>query len=219
MSRDHVPTSSLAGTVHAGLTRMGSPTGGRVRAWTRWLALPGALLSLAACVACVACADGVEVRTVVSPSAAFGKYRTFSIGVPESAPRGYSPSPWPTVTRSFLGAMIQTGLGARGYAPVADHGDLVVRFGSGRKVVAVHETTPPEGDQSELESPHFDYPEVDGALMLDAFDGTTGARVWHGASRAVIDPDRLNRRVLQRAVSAMLASFPAGPGAPDHGGP
>lgn len=165
--------------------------------------------------ALAACAQPLTVHTVSNPEASFDHYRTFSFGAAEGLPRGYATSPWSPETRRRIQPLIVAALTQRGYALASGKGDLVIRFGSGRRVVAVQEATPPEGEQSEVESPHFDYDEVDRAMVIEAFDASSGVRVWHGSSRAEIDPDRVNQALVQRSVSALLAGFPsAAPGTP-----
>jgi hypothetical protein len=108
-----------------------------------------------------------------------------------------------------LRPLIVAALTQKGYAAAAGKGDFVIMIGSGRRVVTVREASPPEGDQSEFESPHFDYDEVDGALVIDAFDAASGLRVWHGSSRTEIAPQHVDQALLQRSVALLLASFPA----------
>jgi hypothetical protein len=65
-----------------------------------------------------------------------------------------------------------------------------------------------EGDQSLVQEPHFDYDEVDGALVVDAFDARNGMSVWHGSSRAEINPDRADEALLEASVTDLFVSFP-----------
>jgi hypothetical protein len=159
------------------------------------------------------CVQPMSVRTATNPAAAFDRYRTFSFGAAEGSPKGYAVSAWSPEVRSRVQPLIAAALAERGYTPSSGTGDLIIRFGSGRRAFTVEEATPPEGDQSEMGEPHFDYEEVDRALVIDALDGTNGARVWHGSSRAEIDPTRVNQGMLRRSVSALFASFPHAPAA------
>jgi hypothetical protein len=170
-------------------------------------------LAGAALVGTPGCVQPMSVRTATNPAATFDRYRTFSFGAAEHPPRGYALSPSSPEVRSRVQPLIAAALAERGYAPSSGTGDLIIRFGSGRRAFTVQEATPPEGDQSEMEEPHFDYEEVDGALVIDALDGSSGARVWHGSSRAQIDPARIDQALLQRSVSALFASFPRAPAA------
>jgi hypothetical protein len=46
-------------------------------------------------------------------------------------------------------------------------------------------------------------------LIIDVFDTATGGMVWHGAARVVIDPTAIDDALLERATTAILATFPA----------
>jgi hypothetical protein len=79
-------------------------------------------------------------------------------------------------------------------------------FGSGRREVAIHEGTPALAGEWVPDDEDADF--VEGSLVIDAFDGETGWKVWHGAARAEIDPDHIDHVLLQRSVATLLASFP-----------
>lgn len=49
---------------------------------------------------------------------------------------------------------------------------------------------------------------VEGAFVIDAFDGETGTLVWHGSAHSEINPSTIDRERLRRAVESMLGSFP-----------
>jgi hypothetical protein len=55
---------------------------------------------------------------------------------------------------------------------------------------------------------------VEGAFVIDTFDGQTHRMLWHGSAREVIDPSRANYDRLHRAVQKVMASFPARATAP-----
>jgi hypothetical protein len=101
--------------------------------------------------ALAACAQPSTVHTVSNPEASFDHYRTFSFGAAEGLPRGYATSPWSAEMRRRIQPLIVAALTQRGYSLASGKGDLVIRFGSGRRVVTVQEATPPEGEQSEVE--------------------------------------------------------------------
>jgi hypothetical protein len=154
------------------------------------------------------CVQPVTVRTVQTPGASFDRYQTFSFGSPEGPPRGFTISSRSEEVQQLLRPLVVAALLRKGYA-ASDKGDFIVTLGSGRRVATVREATPPEGDQSELESPHFDYQEVDGSVVVDAFDAASGLKVWHGSSRTEIPPRRVDQALLQRSVTMLFASFPA----------
>jgi hypothetical protein len=167
-----------------------------------FVSIAGSALPTAGC-------DQVTVHTATNPGTSFEHYRTFSYGSPEDPARGYVISAWSAQVRERVQPLITAALGQKGYASASGTGDLVIRFGSGRRVVHVEEAEPPEGDQSLPEMPNPEYDVVERSLVIDAFDATNGARVWHGSSRAEIDPNRINEALLQTSVREMLASFPA----------
>ena len=153
--------------------------------------------------------DQVTVHTATNPGTSFEHYRTFSYGPPEDPARGYVISAWSAAVRGRVQPLITAALDQKGYASASGTGDLVIRFGSGRRVVHVEEAEPQEGDQSLLGMPAPEYDVVARSLVIDAFDATNGVRVWHGSSRAEIDPHRINEALLQTSVRELLASFPA----------
>jgi hypothetical protein len=79
-------------------------------------------------------------------------------------------------------------------------------FGSGRRTVAIHEGSDVQSDGwlGNDENGSF----VERSLVIDAFDATSGVRVWHGSSRAEIDPDHVSETLLERTVSALVDAFP-----------
>jgi hypothetical protein len=169
------------------------------------------LVCVGGAISAVGCADAVTIHAVTNPAAPFAQYRTFSLGAPEAAPRGYRSSPFSEEVRGRVQPLIIEALNKRGYTAAPSKGDLVVRFGSGRRVVTVHQATPPEGEQSEVGFPAQDYDEVEASLVIDAFDATSGVRVWHGTSRVDVGPDRVNQPHIQRTIEEMFASFPRSP--------
>jgi hypothetical protein len=50
-------------------------------------------------------------------------------------------------------------------------------------------------------------------MVVDVFDGSTAQQVWHGDTRAEIDPHGINERAVGAAVRQMLEAFPARNGA------
>jgi hypothetical protein len=58
------------------------------------------------------------------------------------------------------------------------------------------------------EPPMFDMP-TKGAIVMDAFDGSSAAQVWHGSGEAMVDANGLDYPLLRASVHRMLASFPA----------
>ena len=50
---------------------------------------------------------------------------------------------------------------------------------------------------------------VEGAFVIDVFDGRTGDIVWHGSMRRRVDSGPVDYEGLDRAVESVMASFPA----------
>jgi hypothetical protein len=148
----------------------------------------------------------VSVHTATNPSASFDRYRTFSFGAPEGPPQGYATSRWSAEARERVEPLIASALTQRGYSDVAARGDLVITFGTGRRTVAIHEGSDVSSDSwiGNDENGSF----VERSLSIDAFDAASGVRVWHGSSRAEIDPDHVGQTLLASTVTAMLAAFP-----------
>jgi hypothetical protein len=168
-----------------------------------------ALLSLALSVTAVAaagCAQPVVVHTAKNPTASFDKYATFSFGPAEGPPRGYHTSTRSPEVQQRLEALISTALTQRGYTPSSGKGDFFVMFGAGRREVVAHDASDDVAGEWQPDDENADF--VEGSLVVDAFDATTDGKVWHGASRAQVDPNHINEAELQRSVTALLASFP-----------
>jgi hypothetical protein len=172
------------------------------------------LLASAACVghdAQVATAlpttgGSTSVHTLANPAASFDQYRTFSFGPPEGPPVGYRVSPPSAEVQRRLQPLIAAALQQRGYVPATGKGDILIMFGSGRREESIHTVSDVRSDWAP-DDENADF--VEGSLVIDAFDGAKAKKVWHGASRANIDPDRIDDQRLQRSVEELISSFPA----------
>jgi hypothetical protein len=151
------------------------------------------------------CTD-VAIHTATSP--AFGHYRTYAFGPAEGPPSTYVTSARTAEVQRRLQPLITAALTERGYELGVGKVDFFVVYGSGRRNVAFREQSEVGNDWlPDDESADF----VEGALVIDAIDATTKRTVWHGASRAQIDPDRIDDQVLSESVTALIQSFPQGP--------
>ena len=170
-------------------------------------------LFLCAFVACGVAASGctqesLNVHTATNPGANFEQYRTFSFGPAEGPPKGYQTSPQSAEVQRRIVPLIAADLTERGYtqAPAGAKADFFIMCGSGRRASAVHETSDitnawlPDDEEADF---------VEGSLVIDAFDTSTGGRVWHGASQSQIDPGHIDDDLLQRSVAKLLQSFPS----------
>jgi hypothetical protein len=157
----------------------------------------------------VGCAGSPTMHTARDPAAVFTNYRTFSIGAAEGPPAGFHASSWSPELQLRLEPLVTAALRARGYSPVSEHGDLVVTFGSGRRQVSVHETS---GMSAEWLPADENAEFVEGALVIDAFDASTRARVWHGWTEGRVRLDRIDAPQLAQSVRGLLGSFPSSGG-------
>lgn len=96
--------------------------------------------------------------------------------------------------------IISAELVRKGYAEQRGpgHPDFVVRFAYG------YAEDPPFGG----EEPLFEMPEKS-AIVIDAFDASSAAQVWHGTGQAEVDPDKNDDPLLETRIRRVLASFPA----------
>ena len=172
------------------------------------------VLATAACAAenhdvPAAAPPGVASATLhssINPAASFDSYRTFSFGSSGGPAAGYTTSARCAEVQRRLRPVILAALTQKGYVPATGSGDLTVLFGSGAREVG---SPIVEGWMPDDESADF----VDGSLVVDAFDAAEGHLVWHGASRARLDPDRVDDDRIQRSVQELLSSFPPATGA------
>jgi len=153
----------------------------------------------------VACVRPVEVHTASLPTAPFGQYHTFSFAAPEGAPDGYEMSPRSAEVQQRLRPLFVAALQEKGYTLATGKGDFVLAYGSGRRerVILHRERSYDWLDEDEED----DFTE--GSIVLDVFDGSNDGQVWHGATRAGIDPDRIDEAQLTRSVGLLLANYPS----------
>jgi hypothetical protein len=95
--------------------------------------------------------------------------------------------------------MVAAELASKGYTDAGANGDFVVRIASG---------TDTEYAETDVAAAH-ENETTTGALVVDAFDRSTGQQVWHGTATAEIDPQKINEPALRTAVHQLLAPFPA----------
>jgi len=150
-------------------------------------------------VAATACATSstpprAEAFGIGASQADFTKYQTFAFGPANPPSAGYQ-----TNQRSMLVQNQQSMLEKRGYVLKADQPDLVVKISAGSGTLAPDVVEGRDGSQS---APA-------GIVGIDAYDGRTGAYVWHASAFAEVDREHIDRALLARGVDTMLADFPA----------
>ena len=140
----------------------------------------------------------VLVHTDSSP-VAFANYRTFGFGL-----AGAPPAPFRESARSFtvergIRSLVAAELVRKGYVeqPGPANPDFVVTFASGY-------TTE---EFSMGEAPLFGPAEI-GTIVIDAFDASSTAHVWHGTGETEVSPGKVNDQLLQAGVHHVLGSFP-----------
>jgi hypothetical protein len=158
------------------------------------------LVLLGAMAACAATSSPtVRVKTDSSAVASFAAYRTFAFGL-----AGTPPTPFQVSARSFeverrMRSLVAAELVRKGYTeqPGSAHPDLVVTFATGYATEDVYVGQEPLAETVEK-----------GAIVIDAFDASSAAHVWHGTGETEVSPAKINDQPLQAGVHRVLASFP-----------
>jgi hypothetical protein len=163
------------------------------------------VIAIACAASAPACSQGVRAHTASLQTAPFGSYHTFSFASTEGAPGGYVMSPASLQIQNRMQPLITSALENKGYSLSPAQGDFVVRYGSGRRVAeADHVRNPYQLSLEEDEPTDF----VEGAIVIDVFDGKNGGQVWHGSARTEINPDKVEQGLLVKSVDDVLAKFP-----------
>lgn len=168
----------------------------------------------------VGCAPAIDIHTIQSPAAHFDRYHTVAFEQSAQAPSEYSRSPQSDEVRAEVQDLAKGILQQRGYALAEKaNADLVIRVEAGRRNVKVAVTSlkptspsaPVETEfHGELDQEEQDL--VDGAFVVDAFDGKTREEVWHGAARTEVTPGAVDHGRVHSAVEKVFASFPPAAG-------
>lgn len=162
------------------------------------------------------CSSALDVHTATTPNVGFERYRTFLFVPAEPAAANSVVSSRAAEVRAHIEEDVEASLKTLGYVPSTGQGaDFVVRIETGRRPLASGEPAAPLPPVEQTEIPYFGYLDderqdlVEGAFVVDAFDGGTHRLLWHASAREVIDPSRANYDRLHRAVEKVMASFPA----------
>jgi Domain of unknown function (DUF4136) len=141
----------------------------------------------------------VLVQTQSSAIESFAPYHTFGFRL-----AGTPPEPFQVSARSFeverrMRSLVVAQLVGKGYTEQLGSArpDFVVTFSAG------YADDPPAGG----EPPMFEMP-VKGAIIIDAFDASSDAHVWHATAEAEVEATQIDDPLLQVAVRRALASFP-----------
>ncbi len=158
-----------------------------------------------ACATSTACSQGVRAHTASLSTAPFASYHTFSFDGSEGAPGGYVMTPASLQILKRMQPMITYELENKGYSLSSGRGDFVVRFGSGRRIAqADHVRNQYQLSLEEDEPTDF----VEGAIIIDMFDGASGGQVWHGSARTEINPDKIDPKQLMKTIDDVLEKYP-----------
>ncbi|HXX69352.1 MAG TPA: DUF4136 domain-containing protein [Polyangiaceae bacterium] len=184
------------------------------------------VVAIGCALAAVGCASTADIHTIKSPAAHFELYHSVAFDSERPPPPGdYSSSPQSADVWSHVKDTATHILQSRGYT-LGEPGktDLILRIEVGRRESTAPMTSPiglqPTypgyvPDYLPVAPPYHGYFDqesqelVEGAFVIDAFDGKSHELLWHGFSRAVIRPGQVNYADLQRHVESVLASFPA----------
>jgi hypothetical protein len=170
-----------------------------------------ALLGLTCPAGEAGCGNAIHVHTTTSPTADFSRYQTFTIGAPERAPTRFHEAPRATQAEQRAQELVTDILQSKGYR-LTPNADLVVRIAAGLRPrqVPIPMAPPlpgsPPAETWSTENPPGEI--LEGALVVDVYDGATGALLWHSAATAFIDPDRFDDDRLRRGVAEVMSTFP-----------
>ncbi len=163
----------------------------------------------------VCCTTAVDVHTSASPTARFDGYRTYVFGPEPGAPPDFAVTQQSVRVEHIVQGIAAGILKSKGYVPATTASpDLTIRVAAGQRQRVIRRPQPARPPWF-AEDEEFDY--VEGSFVIDAFDGSTGQLVWHGAVRTEIQPGHIDEDRIRRSVNEVLASFPARPVAPSPG--
>jgi hypothetical protein len=160
----------------------------------------------------LACSPLLDVHAVTAPGAHPERLRTFSLGETEPIAGGYEPTTRSLDVQRRAWTIVARLLEAKGYR-ASSQGELLIRMASGRqeRMVARSLAIPhpsPSRPAWFIENERVD----EGALVIDAYDRSSGELVWHGGVQAELDPTNRDNALLERAVTSVLAAFPSAVG-------
>jgi hypothetical protein len=183
------------------------------------------LIGVVALALAAACGPAIRVQTVVNPEAHLGSLRTFRV-LPGPRPRDRAvvPADHPmfvnSITNRALRSALVAGFVGRGYTVADSAPDFVVASYASAK----HKLDVTFWDYGYVWrprwwrgwGPHWREPMVteytEGTVIIDVLDPETKELLWRGRGVAVVSDDMQEYlKHLERAVTAILAEFPAAP--------
>ena len=99
-----------------------------------------------------------------------------------------------------LATLVKASLETHGNAKAPGRADLLVKISAGSGEL--------QGDKTQRGNP--DQPTPSGFIGIDAYDGRSGATVWHGSGQAELKPEQpIDDALLASGVEHILMNFPA----------
>jgi hypothetical protein len=162
-------------------------------------------LTLALLGALIGCgSNSPEPRTASAsgegaPQSKFSAYKTFAFA-PANIPTGaYAVTPRSLEVQERLTSLVKASLEKRGYALASTGADLLIKISAG--------TGELPGDKTQRGNP--DEPTPSGFIGIDAYDGRSGATVWHGSGQAELKAEQpIDDGLLASGVERILLAFP-----------
>ncbi len=156
---------------------------------------------------CLVTCGGVSAPALETTSASvatFDRYSTFSFESPVAITGGYRESERTLPVQDRMTSLVAKALADKGYVNVPSDADLVVVLGAGEAEVTKTRrlTKTATGEREEF----ILIPA--GALVIDAYDARTHARVWHGVATGAVRAHGIDEERLAQVVDGMMGSFP-----------
>jgi hypothetical protein len=163
-------------------------------------------LTLALLGALIGCgSNSPEPRTASAsgqgaPQSKFSEYKTFAFAPANPPASGYAVTPRSLEVQERLTSLVKASLEKRGYAQASTGADLLIKVSAG--------TGELPGDKTQRGNPAE--PTPSGFIGIDAYDGRSGATVWHGSGQADLKPEQpVDDGLLASGVERILLAFPA----------
>jgi Domain of unknown function (DUF4136) len=135
-----------------------------------------------------------------APHSKFSAYRTFSFAPANPPSGGYEVTQRSLEVQERLARLVKASLEKRGYAQASSGADFLIKISAGTGEL------PP--DKTQRGNP--EEPKPSGFIGIDAYDGRSGATVWHGSGQAQLKPEQpIDDALLASGVERILMDFPS----------
>ena len=133
-----------------------------------------------------------------APQAKFSDYRTFAFAPANPPAGGYEVTQRSLEVQARLAPLVKASLEKRGYAQASSGADFLIKVSAGTGELS--------GDTAQRGAPE---PTPSGFIGIDAYDGRSGATVWHGSGQAELKPEQpIDDALLASGVERILMGFP-----------